>query len=45
VLPFELSDPDLLGDLFQLALGFFKFRLKAEGVALAVRHGRVVVRL
>jgi hypothetical protein len=45
MLPFELSDSSLLGDIFQLALGFFKFHLEAEGVAFAVLHGRVVVRL
>jgi hypothetical protein len=45
MLPFELSDADLLGNIFQLASGFVAFRLEPEGVALVVARGRVVVRL
>jgi hypothetical protein len=45
MLPFELSDASFLGNLYQLAPGFVTLRLEAEGVALAVARGGVVVRL
>jgi hypothetical protein len=45
MLPFELSDADFLGHLSQLVPGFVTLRLEAEGVALAVERGGVVVRL
>jgi hypothetical protein len=45
VLPFELSDSGLLGNIFQLTPGFLKLRLETEGVALAVARRRIVVRL
>jgi hypothetical protein len=45
MLPFELGDSSLLGNILQLALGFFELRLEAEGIALPVGHGGVVVRL
>jgi hypothetical protein len=45
MLPFELSDASLLGDLSQLAPGFVTLRLETEGVSLAVARGGVVVRL
>jgi hypothetical protein len=45
MLPFELSDVGFLGNIFQLAPGFFKLRLEAESVALAVARRRKVVRL
>jgi hypothetical protein len=43
--PFELGDSSLLGNILQLTLGFFELRLEAEGIALPVGHGGVVVRL
>jgi hypothetical protein len=45
MLPFELSDASLLGNIFQLGPGFVALRLEPEGVALVVARGRVVVRL
>jgi hypothetical protein len=45
MLPFELSDASLLGNIFQLAQGFVALRLEPEGVALVVARGGVVVRL
>jgi hypothetical protein len=45
MLPFELSDVGLLGNIFQLAPGFIALCLEPEGVALVVARGRVVVRL
>jgi hypothetical protein len=45
MLPFELDDSSLLGNILQLALGFLELRLEVEGVALALGHGGVVVRL
>jgi hypothetical protein len=45
MLPFKLGDSGLLGNIFQLALGFLELRLEAEGVILAVWHRRIVVRL
>jgi hypothetical protein len=45
ILPFELNDAGFLGNFSQLALGFITLRLETEGVALAVGHGGVVVRL
>jgi hypothetical protein len=36
MLPFELSDASLLGNLSQLAPGLVTLRLEVEGVALAV---------
>jgi hypothetical protein len=45
MLPFELGDSSLLGNILQLALGFFELCLEAEGVVLPVGHGGVVVRL
>jgi hypothetical protein len=45
ILPFELSDVGFLGTFSQLASGFVMLRLETEGVALAVGHGGVVVRL
>jgi hypothetical protein len=45
ILPFELSDAGFLGNFYQLAPGFVTLRLEMEGVALAVGHRGVVVRL
>jgi hypothetical protein len=45
MLPFELSDAGLLGNIFKLAPGFVALRLEPEGVALVVERGRIVVRL
>jgi hypothetical protein len=45
ILPFELSDAGFLGNFSQIASGFVTLRLETEGVALAVGHGGVVVRL
>jgi hypothetical protein len=45
VLPFELGDFGLLGNIFQLASGFLKLRLEPESVALTVARRRIVVRL
>jgi hypothetical protein len=45
MLPFELGDSSLLGNILQLALGFFELRLEAEGITLPLGHGGVVVRL
>jgi hypothetical protein len=39
MLPFELGDFGLLGDVFQLAPGFITLRLEPEGVALVVARG------
>jgi hypothetical protein len=36
MLPFELGDSSLLGNIFQLTPGFFTLRLEPEGVALIV---------
>jgi hypothetical protein len=36
VLPFELGDSDLLGDISQLAPGFIALRLEPAGVAITV---------
>jgi hypothetical protein len=36
MLPFELSDADLLGNFSQLAPGFVTLRFEMEGVALVV---------
>jgi hypothetical protein len=40
MLPFELGDSGLLGDVFQLAPGFIALRLEPEGVALVVARRR-----
>jgi hypothetical protein len=40
VLPFELGDSDLLGDVFQLVLGFIALGLESEGVTLVVARRR-----
>jgi hypothetical protein len=45
ILPFEFGDAGFLGNFSQLAPGFIMLRLETEGVALAVGHGGVVVRL
>jgi hypothetical protein len=45
MLPFELSDAGFLGNFSQLTPGLVTLRLETEGVALAVGHGGVVVRL
>jgi hypothetical protein len=45
MLPFELSDVGLPGNIFQLAPSFVALRLEPEGVALIVVRGRIVVRL
>jgi hypothetical protein len=45
MLPFELSDAGLLGNILQLAPGFVALCLEPEGVALVVARARVVVRL
>jgi hypothetical protein len=45
MLPFELSDADLLGNIFQLASGFVALCLEPEGVMLVVARWRIVVRL
>jgi hypothetical protein len=39
MLPFELGDAGFLGNIFQLAPGFFALRLETEGVALVVARG------
>jgi hypothetical protein len=36
MLPFELGDSGLLGNIFQLASGFVALRLEPEGVMLVV---------
>jgi hypothetical protein len=40
VLPFELGDSGLLGDVFQFAPGFIALRLEPEGVSLVVARRR-----
>jgi hypothetical protein len=45
MLPFELGDSSLLGNIFQLASGFVTLRLEPKGVALVVARRRIVVRL
>jgi hypothetical protein len=45
MLPFELGDSGLLGNIFQLAPGFVALRLEPEGVVLIVARRRIVVRL
>jgi hypothetical protein len=45
MLPFQLGDADLLGDIFQLVPSFVTLRLESESSALIVARGRVVVRL
>jgi hypothetical protein len=43
VLPFELGDSGLLGNIFQLAPGFIALCLKLEGVTLVLARRRIVV--
>jgi hypothetical protein len=43
MLPFELGDSGLLGNIFQLASGFVAPRLEPERVALIVARRRIVV--
>jgi hypothetical protein len=45
MLPFELSDAGLLGNILQFVPGFVALRLEPEGIALVLVRGRVVVRL
>jgi hypothetical protein len=45
MLPFELSDAGLLGNIFQLAPGFVTLRLESESGARVIARGGVVVRL
>jgi hypothetical protein len=45
ILPFKLIDAGFLGNFSQLAPGFVTLCLETEGVALAVGHEGVVVRL
>jgi hypothetical protein len=43
MLPFELGDAGLLGNIFQLTTGFVALRLESESGALVVARGGVVV--
>jgi hypothetical protein len=43
MLPFELSDAGLLGNILQIAPGFITLCLEPKGVTLVVARGKIVV--